>query len=537
MLHSTSHHRGARSPLFAALRRAVRLAGAADAPGAPPLDELIGERDERMTRRRFLQASAAVATAIGAQAVTGGLGPVVWGAEARPGTRVVIVGAGIAGLNAAYHLRKAGIRATVYEAAARSGGRMFSVRDAINPGLVTEFGGEFINSDHEDVLALVKEFNLDLMDMQAPGEAAFKDTYFFDGHRYTEAQIIQAFRPVARRIVADADSLEDQIDFRHPGGATRFDRMSLAVYLQRVGATGWLGELLEIAYVTEFGLDADEQSALNFIDMIGTDLSEGFKIVGDSDERYKVRGGNQRIISALANRLDGQIMLGHRLTALRPRGRGYTLTFDRRGSGAIDVAADIVVLALPFTILRDVEMRVDLPAYKRRAIRELGYGTNAKLMYGLLERPWRARGFSGAAYSDEGFQLCWDNSRGQPGPVGGITLFSGGAPGLAVGKGSLDEQAARLMPGVDAVFPGVQNARSGRGARWHWPTYPFTKGSYACYRPGQWTGVRGAEIVPVGNLFFAGEHCSLDYQGFMNGGAETGRVAAESVLRRVRVRR
>jgi monoamine oxidase len=158
-------------------------------------------------------------------------------------------------------------------------------------------------------------------------------------------------------------------------------------------------------------------------------------------------------------------------------------------------------------------------------------------MVGLLERPWRARGYSGSAYSDEGFQLCWDNSRGQPGPVGGLTLFSGGAPGLAVGRGSVDEQTARLLPGVERVFPGVAAARSERGVRWHWPTYPFAKGSYACYRPGQWTTIRGAEAAPVGNLLFAGEHCSLDYQGYMNGGAETGRLAAEATLRRLGVRR
>jgi monoamine oxidase len=106
-----------------------------------------------------------------------------------------------------------------------------------------------------------------------------------------------------------------------------------------------------------------------------------------------------------------------------------------------------------------------------------------------------------------------------------------------VGQGAVDDQAARLVPGADRVFPGVQAARTGKGARWHWPTYPFTQGSYACYKPGQWTGLRGAEGRPVGNLFFAGEHCSLEYQGFMNGGAETGRIAAEAVLRRLGVRR
>jgi monoamine oxidase len=192
---------------------------------------------------------------------------------------------------------------------------------------------------------------------------------------------------------------------------------------------------------------------------------------------------------------------------------------------------------VPFTVLREVDIRVEMPPYKTKAIRELGYGTNAKVMLGLLERPWRARGYSGAAYSDTGFQFCWDNSQGQQSPAAGLTLFSGGRLGLDVGRGTAAEQAARLAPAVDQVFPGVQNARSGQVARWHWPTFPFAKGSYACYRPGQWTTIRGAEARPVGNLLFAGEHCSADYQGFMNGGAETGRLAAERVQRLLGARR
>ncbi|OFX30705.1 MAG: hypothetical protein A2Z07_12540 [Armatimonadetes bacterium RBG_16_67_12] len=528
---------GSRTPLFAALRRAMRLAVIANAPDAPPVDDLIGLHQERLTRRRFLQTSAAVAAAAGARAVTGRFDTRVFGAEARPAPKVAVIGAGIAGLTAAHYLRRAGIRATVYDAAGRTGGRILSIPNAMAPGLVTEFGGEFINTDHEDVLRLVKEFGLDLIDLKGPSEANLKEAYFFDGQHHTEAQVVQAFRPVARRIAADAQKLGDQIDFQHPGGAVALDRLPLAEYLRRRGATGWIGKLLEVAYVAEFGLDAGEQSSLNLITMIGTDLSAGFELFGESDERYKVRGGNQRIIEALAGRLEGQIALGHRLTLLRGRGRGYALTFDRRGADSLEVIADAVVVAIPFTLLREVEIGLEMPAVKRKAIQELGYGTNAKLMYGFSDRPWRSRGYTGETYSDEAFQVCWDNSQGLPGPAGGITLFSGGKPGIETGPGSLNDQAARLMPGLERAFPGVQAVRTDRAARWHWPSFPLSKGSYACYKPGQWTSIRGAEGRPVGNVFFAGEHCSLDYQGYMGGGAETGRKAAESVLRRFGVRR
>src|SRR5690606_26367439 len=306
-------------------------------------------------------------------------------------------------------------------------------------------------------------------------------------------------------IQTDYDSTGEVVDFRDDGGATALDRMSLAAYLDRIGAEGMIRDLLEVAYVTEYGLDADEQSALNLIFLIGTDLSEGFAPFGESDERFKVVGGNQRVVDELAARLDGRIEVGHRLTAVRPAGAGYRLAFDTDG-GARDVDADVVLLTLPFTTLRQVDLAaLDLPDFKTRAIRELGYGMNAKLFVGTTARPWRGMGYSGECFSDAGFQLCWDNAQLQPGAGGGLTLYSGGADGWRVGEGTPEQQVERLLPGVEAVFPGVTDARNGRVGRFHWPTHPFTLGSYACYRPGQWTTLAGAEIEPVGRLFFAGE--------------------------------
>jgi monoamine oxidase len=70
----------------------------------------------------------------------------------------------------------------------------------------------------------------------------------------------------------------------------------------------------------------------------------------------------------------------------------------------------------------------------------------------------------------------------------------------------------------------------GREARFHWPSHPWTLGSYACFRPGDWTGLRGAMGESVDGLHFAGEHCALDTQGFMEGGCESGETAAQAVL-------
>jgi monoamine oxidase len=89
---------------------------------------------------------------------------------------------------------------------------------------------------------------------------------------------------------------------------------------------------------------------------------------------------------------------------------------------------------------------------------------------------------------------------------------------------------AFLLPGLEAAYPGVTATRNGSVERFHWPTYPFTLASYRCFRPGQWTTIAGSEILPVDRLFFAGEHTSYNFQGYMNGGAETGRRVAEAIL-------
>ncbi len=523
----------ARTPLFRSLQRLLKLAHISNGPAKLPADEL-GEMQQQaqMNRRHFLRIAGATTALAGSGVLTMSCAT----DKSRAAPRVVIIGGGVAGLNAAYNLKRGGVRTEIFEASKRSGGRIFTANNIMAPGLTTELGGEFIDSNHKEMLALAKEFRLGLIDVAAASESALtKEAYFFDGAHHTEAEAIEAFRPLAEKIAADTKDLAEVVDFEHDGGATKLDKTSLAQYLDSVGATGWMRELLDVAFVTEFGRDAGEQSALNMLFMISTDLSKNeFALLGESDERYKIKGGNQLVTDELAKRVTGRIHHEQRLVAIKPRDKGYTLAFD--GPGARDVEADFVIVTIPFTMLRAVDIQVPLPDYKKKAIAELGYGNNAKLMLGYKRRIWRDLGHSGNIYSDEPFQLAWDNSRLQGGTTGGLTLYSGGKAALDLVEGTPKEQAERLAPGIEKAFPGLASQHNGNVERFHWPSHPFTKAAYACYLPGQWTTIAGAEIKPVGNLFFAGEHCSSDFQGFMNGGAETGKRAAKSVLKALRKR-
>jgi monoamine oxidase len=527
-----------RTPLVDSLRRAFRLAALTirRRPGTPPLDELI---EMSYSRRRFLRDSAllsAAAFATGCRQASDP--PPASTSTATPpsslgGPRIAIVGAGVAGLNAAYKLQQAGLTATVFEGANRVGGRMFTARDLLGEGLTTELGGEFIDSTHEEMLALMDEFGLERLDTLGPGSESLRpETYFIDGRHYTQADAARAFVPLAARILEHYDSMGDVVNYEIEGGGAAFDKMSIAEYLDSIEASGWMRELLETAYVTEYGLDVGEQSALNFIFLIGTgDLenTEECALLGESDERYKVRGGNQQIVDELARRLQPQIRTLHRLEAIRGTGPGFTLTFQTGGT-SIDETADVVVLAIPFTLLREVNVQVDMPEIKTRVIRDLGYGANAKVLVGFRSRPWEKQGYSGSTYTDETFQLAWANSYLQQGSAGGLTLYSGGRLAHEAGQGTAEAAATRLMLGVERAYPGATRERNGQVSRFHWPTHPWTKASYSCYRPGQWTTIAGAESLPVGNLFFAGEHCSYDFQGYMNGAAQSGADTARAIM-------
>jgi len=441
---------------------------------------------------------------------------------------IAIIGGGIAGLTAAHFLREVGVRADIYEASMRVGGRMYTHTGApLVGGQLVELGGELVDSDHVTIQALCEQFGLTLDDLPEETSGRVQDTFYLNGATIAEATFVTEFTPVAMKMgtavmAGDADEAE----------FTRIDNMSIPEWLEQeagLPTTSLIRQVLELAYVEEFGLEVAEQSAWNLITLIDYETPDPFHIFGDSDERFHIHTGNESLPAALAERVTDRIFTDHALTKVVAEGNKFILTFANGNSYTVDH----VVYALPFTKLREVDLSgAKLSADKMTTITELGYGTNAKLMMQFSSKPWETNQTSnGSVITDVGeLQTTWATSRGQDGAQGILTNFVGGTRGVAIGNGTAESQAQMALPWIETIFPGTQATYLANSAiRQHWPTQEFTKGSYASYKVGQWAFF-GTEGLREGNQHFCGEHCSENYQGYMEGGAETGALVAAEIL-------
>ncbi|MFT9846512.1 flavin monoamine oxidase family protein [Aneurinibacillus sp. REN35] len=528
----------ARTPLLNRLQAAVSVVKEASSRNVT-VEQVLQEKEEAaISRREFLQRAAFATAALAVPPAVWSLGTRM--AQAALAPRIAVVGAGLAGLTCAYRLQQAGIRAEVYEASNRIGGRCFSIRNVFDEGQIAEHGGELIDTDHTAILRLVQECGLEVDHLLTAEKPGTEDFYHFFGAPYTFREATAAFTEIWNKLHNDVTHAGYPTTYKkHTPRGLQLDQMAITDWINETVSGGTLspfGKLLDIAYTIEYGAEASEQSALNLLYLLGYSEKKTFQIFGPSDEAYHVRGGNDQIVTHLAESLAGQIHMQHALTAIQKNmDDTYTLLFE--GGGVHEVIADYVVLALPFSILREIDYRqAGFKGLKETAIKELGMGTNSKFALQFKDRHWEALGCNGATYADTGYQNTWEVSRAQPGTSGILVNFTGGAVGSSFSQGSTTSHAAEFLRGIEPVLPGLGTKWNGKATIDYWPGYRWTKGSYAYYKVGQYTRFAGVEGEVEGRCYFAGDHASLDFQGYMNGAVETGEAVAKALAKSVKAK-
>lgn len=494
------------------------------------------------SRRHFLQSLGAAAAVAAVWPTTVDAAPRRAALPRNP--RIAIVGGGMAGLNAAYQLKKRGIASTVYESRSRVGGRMFTVRDTFGTGSVTDVGAELVNSNHAEMIGLAQDFGIGLFDRLADAAATGipSTVYLVDGQVRAEADVASAFRELARRIGRDAAKLYSQPD-RY---TSVFDNLSAKAYLdQNADAipAPWVRELIEETVRTEYGVEPEGASSLVFLYNLPTVNGKEVELLAGSDEQFLVEGGSGAITDAVAAHLGAAVRTGHSCRSISETDEGYRLAF----SNGVTIIADILICALPWPVLRRLDVSVPFPAEFGRFIEEVELGANEKVVAGFSDRFWRTQGrFANEFWSTEEFASGWDASQRASATGGGaLTFFTGGDGALAALRGSVGQKAVEYVSTLSSYYPEAGARYTRKALRSGWLTDPNTLGAYANFAPGQTTrfaaytwyedpaGPESRQEVRFGNAYFIGEQTSSEFYGFMNGAAETGRLAAESVLRRL----
>lgn len=529
-----------RSRLLRLLRQAYQIDQFSQKTGIPT-DEVMGICGEkrlwqsRISRRRLLHGALAVAGTTAALSWRRNEQRVAAQSNISP---VLVVGAGMAGLTAAYRLQQAGVPVDLVEARNTVGGRMRSVHRAVGTPHTLDLGAEYVNSDHTCLRSLVEELELNLVDLypfyQAPGKELEQIIYFYQGNKIALADLVEGFAPLMGRIAQDIEAIsnfESYEKFDPPTAA--LDRLSISEYLESLETPPAVQEMINVAMVAENGLEPEEQSAVNFLYTVGTQSGQ-FAPLAESDERYHIDGGSAQVTSKLGKLMANSLEVGTVLEAITslPDGR-YRVSFLAQQS-SFERTYERVLLTIPFSVLRTVELNVELPPVKKLAILTLGYGTNTKLTTGYKQKIWRDRYSAvGDVYLDTNYQIMYENAQSVhgPGEFGLFTEYSGGKHGLAIGQETAHFQAARKLKLLEQVFPGIEPTRLPiRTIRAHWAGEFFSRGSYTCYKPGQFTKLYGAAGERVGNIWFAGEHTSWEYYGYMEGACESGEIAAAEIL-------
>lgn len=450
-------------------------------------------------------------------------------------TRVAIIGGGLAGLNALRLLRGAKIDARLYEARGRLGGRVFTARGGPIPA---DDGGQFINSDHVEMLAAAKRHGLGLINRAASGG----QTVVLDGGQViTEAELAKDLKGIAAIIAADARQLDrDYARFAPP-----LDALSVTQYLDLHAEAldqPYARKLLEATIRTEFGQEPQDASALALIFNLPVADGKHVELIGSSDEQFVLQGGSGTLVDVMARGFGDRIETGHALQRIERTASGVRLRFANGRS----VEAERAIITVPAPLLRTIDFGGILPPLWHEYVTEIDVGRNEKLNAAYQGRPWRqGMGLAGDVWPLDGpFAEAWDATT-VTSEFGLMTWFMGGAqcdavnaPDLAEVRRAFEEAAAPALPELEASATGWQR-------RTNWSRDPYARGAYSCFRPGQltrfaelmWVEENGSAIQTpaAGSLIFAGEHLSDAFPGYMEGALQTGRLAAQAIAAALRL--
>ncbi|MEN8133263.1 MAG: FAD-dependent oxidoreductase [Pseudomonadota bacterium] len=489
-----------------------------------------------LSRREFLKDTVLTAAALSTSA------PLDLLAASRktferigPPKKVVVMGAGLAGLSAAFELTQAGHDVTILEAQMRPGGRVLTLRQPFSDGLYAEAGAARVPDSHDLTLKYAKLFNLTLDAYQRYASELARVVYHHE-RRFT-VQPDEDFNLLAH-FPLDLTLEERELGFdglwqkylrpvieemgdRHspdwpPQSAKKYDQMTVEELMREQGASP--GVVTAINFALDRHCEDRRPSAL-------WALAGWYNDTGP-EQMYKIRGGTDLLPNAFAARLAEKIHYGSPVVRIEHDTRSVRVFFLQAGAHQT-IAGDYLICAIPFSVLRDIEISPPFTPEKQRAVTELTFTPAARVFLQFRRRYWLEEGFSGFAETDV-LQSIWNPTFDQPGPRGILLSFLWDSLARHLTAMTEDERINYTLKHMEKIFPGIRQHFEG-GVTKSWGDDPWARGCSVYLKPGQVTSLLPYIARHEGRVHFAGTHTYPQEAGWMQGAFVSGNRAAREV--------
>jgi monoamine oxidase len=436
------------------------------------------------------------------------------------GTSVVVAGAGLAGLCAARELAKQGAAVTVIEARSRIGGRVLTAREPFLYRQHAEVGADLIEESQDELRRLIRDVGLRTARILRDGFTGVRRQGQGGRLRGPKGwlELQKRLQPEVRAFCLSEQRWDS-------GVAESLAGESVAQWLDRIRASRDV-RATTIGLRGFFLADPDQLSLLALVDQFAEEGAPG------RERMYRILGGNDRLPATLAKPLEKKLHLGTALRRVRQRVDGVAVSVEEKGRVS-EIRADYLVCTIPATTLREVDFEPPLPHLQHEAVLKLKYGAATRSALQFSAATWRKRGKPRAFGTDLPVGAVWDGNEeqksGQVRQAGILTLLAGGRASAATRAVLAAEGPSGIIRQL--TWLDVKAAAMSRWTSVSWEDDPWSRGGYSYFDPAFAPALRYWLARPFGRVFFAGEHTSVRWQGYMNGAVETGMRAAEEIKR------
>jgi monoamine oxidase len=484
------------------------------------LNHRFGKPVDLTERRRFMKTSAAVTAGLMLSGSSF--------AHARSfaaGKRVVIVGAGFAGLAAAYELKAVGYDVTIVEARNRLGGRVLSFNSKLNADFVAgknvEGGGELIGNNHPCWVHYADKFGLDFLDVTM---SELEAPIVLDGKRLSEEEsnkLWEGMDEVFNRMNEDARPVNAEKPWESPNAAA-LDKMSVKDWLDKQTDIDALTKrACDVQISTDNGVDIVNESYLGLLASVKGGEVERY---WTDSEVYRCKGGNQQLAYKLAEAIGkDRIITELAVSAVEMKGEKVIVTC-RDGR---TIEADDVIVTVPPSVWSKIKFSPGLPAAMTPQM-----GVNLKWIAEVKKRFWKDLNVAPDSLTDTFMSQSWEGTDAQEGEAGAsLNCFSGGKAAEVSLAFSPRERDAKYIELLESVYPGFKE-NFVRSRYMDWPKELWTGAGYSFPAPGQVTKVGPLMYKGLGKIHFAGEHTCYAFVGYMEGGLTSGTSLARRIAAR-----